>query len=70
MVKKIIQTWREAFKLKPELINLCESELTALENYLYANLLMVQCEQAAVRVSRKTWTAIESRMLLPFRDCV
>jgi hypothetical protein len=33
-----------------------------LENY--ANYLMVQCKEAAVRVSPKTWEAIEERMLL------
>jgi hypothetical protein len=38
------------------------------DNYFYANLLMVECKKAAVRVSRKTWSEIESRMLMPFRE--
>ena len=63
--KCIIQTWLEAFYLTPDTIDLSQSELDALDNYFYANLLMVQCKEAAVRVSKGTWQGIESRMLLP-----
>ena len=63
--KCIIQTWLEAFYLTSEMIDLSRSELDALDNYFYANLLMVQCKEAAVRVSKETWKAIEARMLLP-----
>ena len=62
---KLRQIWLEAFHLTPEMIDLSESELEALDNYFYANLLMVQCKKAAVRVSKETWQGIESRMLLP-----
>jgi hypothetical protein len=34
-----------------------------LKNYLYANLLMVQCKKTAIAVPLKTWEEIESRML-------
>ena len=63
--KRIIKTWLEAFHLTPEIVNISTSELGALDNYFYANLLMVQCKEAAVRVSKSTWQGIESRMLLP-----
>ncbi len=66
--KKMIQIWLETFHLTPDMIDLSDSELKALDNYFYANLLMVECEKSAVRVSRKTWSEIESRMLMPFRD--
>ncbi|MCC5629391.1 hypothetical protein LC613_15480 [Nostoc sphaeroides CHAB 2801] len=46
------------------MINLFKEEAKALENYLYANYLIIQCKQAAVRVSPQTWEAIEARMLL------
>lgn len=59
-----LQTWCNALHLNPQLVNLSKEERKALENYLNANLLMVQCKQAAVRVSPKTWEAIEERMLL------
>ncbi|WP_445251866.1 MULTISPECIES: NACHT C-terminal helical domain 2-containing protein [unclassified Microcoleus] len=32
--------------------------------YLYANYLIIQCQEAAVRISPKTWEEIESRMLV------
>lgn len=66
----MIDIWLKAFHLQPEMIDLSKQELKALDNYFYANLLMVECKQAAVRVSRKTWSEIESRMLMPFREWI
>jgi len=63
-VKQFLQTLLQAFRLNPELVNLSEEEAEAWKNYFYANYLMVQCKEAAVRVSPKTWEAIEERMLL------
>jgi hypothetical protein len=62
--KRIGQIWLDVLNLSPELINLSEQEAKALEKYFYANYLMMQCNEAAVRVSPKTWEAIEERMLL------
>jgi hypothetical protein len=62
--KQILQTLLKAFRLNPELVNLSEEEAEAWKNYFYANYLMMQCKEAAVRVSPKTWEAIEERMLL------
>lgn len=56
--------WLNAFHLTPEMINLSQEESKALGNYLYANYLIIQCKEAAVRVSPTTWQAIEERMLL------
>ena len=53
-----------AFNLSPDIINLSKEEAKALENYLYANNLLIQCKQASVRVSPTTWEGIEARMLL------
>jgi predicted NACHT family NTPase len=61
--REIIQIWLTAFNLTPDTIELSMSEIKALDNYFYANLLMVECKKAAVRVSN--WNEIESRMLLP-----
>jgi hypothetical protein len=66
--QRIIQIWLTAFHLTPEMLDLSKSELKALDNYFYANLLMVECKKAAVRVSPATWEGIESRMLLPARN--
>ena len=62
--KQFVQTLLKAFRLNPELVNLSKEEAEAWKNYFYANYLMVQCKAAAVRVSPKTWEAIEERMLL------
>ena len=62
--KRWLQTWLVAFNLPPELINLSEEEAEAWKNYFYANYLIIQCKEAAVRVSPKTWAEIEERMLL------
>lgn len=53
-----------ASNLSPDIINLSQKKAKALKNYLYANHLIIQCKQASVRVSPKTWEAIEARMLL------
>ncbi|MBP5973724.1 hypothetical protein HW132_13500 [Brasilonema sp. CT11] len=63
-VQRLQQTLLNAFNLSPDIINLFEEEAKALENYLYANNLLIQCKQASVRVSPQTWEKIEARMLL------
>ncbi|MDJ0635351.1 MAG: NACHT domain-containing protein [Xenococcaceae cyanobacterium MO_188.B29] len=67
LVGKIVPIWLEFFEIDQKKIDITESELKALENYLYANLLMVECKEAAVRVSKETWKDIEARMLLPVK---
>ncbi|MCC5601004.1 hypothetical protein LC586_17775 [Nostoc sp. CHAB 5714] len=62
--KHLQQTLLKAFHLTLEMIDLSEEEAKALGNYLYATHLIIQCKQAAVRVSPQTWEAIEARMLL------
>jgi hypothetical protein len=57
------ETWVNAFNLTPELVNLSRKEIKAMDDYFYANHLIIQCKEAAVRVSPKTWHSIESRML-------
>jgi energy-coupling factor transporter ATP-binding protein EcfA2 len=63
-LNQLIQTWQNALHLDPELVNLSKEEAQSLSNYLYANHLILQCKQAAVWVSAKTWDDIESRMLM------
>jgi uncharacterized transporter YbjL len=56
---QISQIWLNTLQLEPAIVNLSESELQNLEQYLYAHCLIARCKQAAVRVSPKTWNAIE-----------
>ncbi|MFM7367337.1 MAG: NACHT C-terminal helical domain 2-containing protein, partial [Sphaerospermopsis kisseleviana] len=65
LAKNLIETLLKSFNLTPEMVNLSKEEIKALENYLYANYLIIQCQDAALSVSRETWEKIEGRMLLP-----
>lgn len=60
---KVSLIWLQALYLPAELNQVSHQEIESLENYLYANLLMVQCKKNAIAVSTKTWEQIESRIL-------
>ncbi|MBW4539360.1 MAG: NACHT domain-containing protein [Myxacorys chilensis ATA2-1-KO14] len=60
---RLRQTWHDAFHLDREWLNLSKEEVDSLENYLYANELMIRCKEAALRVSPQVWEGIESRIL-------
>lgn len=60
----LLDTWCNALHLNKEIVKLSYEEAKALEYYLYANHLIIQCKAAAVRISPKTWEEIESRMLV------
>lgn len=62
---RIIQIWCNAIHLDRNLLNLSKSEIKILQDYFYANSLIVQCKNAAVRVSPHIWQQIEDLMLLP-----
>jgi hypothetical protein len=62
--ERLQQITEDALNLSPDIINLSDKEAKALENYLYANNLLIECKQASVRVSPTTWEAIEAQMLL------
>lgn len=61
--EQLVETWLHGFNLTPEMVNLSKEETEALENYLYANRLIIDCKDAAVRVAPSTWEGIEERML-------
>ncbi|HLO86223.1 MAG TPA: histidine kinase, partial [Nostocaceae cyanobacterium] len=63
--KDFIQALLNGFNLTSDMVDLSKEEIHTLDNYLYANHLIIQCKEAAVRVSPVTWEAIENRMLLP-----
>jgi len=54
-----------SLQLSPEIVDFSNEEAQALENYLYANYLIIQCKESALRVSPTTWAGIEEQMLLP-----
>ncbi|MEM9271811.1 MAG: NACHT domain-containing protein [Cyanobacteria bacterium P01_F01_bin.143] len=63
-IERLWKTWFAAFHTTQKMMRLSEEEIEILDNYLYANLLIFECKNAAVRVSQKTWQKIESEILL------
>jgi hypothetical protein len=61
---RIYQTWLDALRLQRDWIELSSEETEALTNYLYACELMVECKEAAVRVSEKVWKGIEKQIIV------
>ena len=62
---QLTETFLTFFYLDKELVTFSPEETQALEKYLYATKLIIDCKNAAVRGSRKEWEAIESRLLTP-----
>lgn len=62
--ERVFDTWCNALHLAPEIVKLSQQEAKALGDYLYTNFLIIQCKEAAVRISATTWEEIELRMLL------
>ena len=56
-------TWLEALDLDKEIITFSEAEAKALRDYLDANKLLIRCKQSAVRISRKAWEDLETKLL-------
>jgi len=65
---KISRTWLQTLYLPAELNEISQQEIESLENYLYANLLMVQCRENAIAFSLEIWEEIESRILRTTRS--
>lgn len=60
----LLQTLWNGLNLDSVQVNLFSPEETkAIEDYLYANLQVIRCKYAAVRISPKTWESIENDML-------
>jgi tetratricopeptide (TPR) repeat protein len=57
--KKLVETLLSAFHLSLEMINLSKNEIDLLNNYIYANWLLIECEQSAVRRTPEVWNRIE-----------
>ncbi|MDJ0703522.1 MAG: hypothetical protein QNJ46_09600 [Leptolyngbyaceae cyanobacterium MO_188.B28] len=62
-VDRLDNIWSDALRINPDLAKLSQKEANALQRYLEANRLIIQCKTAAVLVSRQVWEGIEERML-------
>jgi NACHT domain len=63
LAEKILLIWYDSIFLDPSWIDLSETEINNLTDYLYANELMVQCKKSALRVSPQVWKNLESNIL-------
>jgi predicted NACHT family NTPase len=63
--QQLISIFLAAFHLTPEMVNLSKEEVEAMDNYLYATRLLIECDRAAVRRTSEIWKQIEGRMLRP-----
>ncbi|MGB8699796.1 MAG: NACHT domain-containing protein [Thermosynechococcaceae cyanobacterium] len=62
-LNQIFLIWGQSLHVDSNCLDLSETEIKALNEYLYANELIVRCKEVAMRVSPQTWAGIESRML-------
>lgn len=58
----ILDRWWDILQIDPDILMLSDKELRTLENYFYANELMVKCKEASVRLSPQLWKEIEARI--------
>lgn len=63
--QKLTTIWMKAFSVNLDMVNLSDAEINLVNNYLYANGLLIECERAAVRRSPEVWSKIKERMLKP-----
>ncbi|MEO0768578.1 MAG: NACHT domain-containing protein [Cyanobacteria bacterium J06649_4] len=62
-IEEIQLIWLDALELSAKDITFSRTEAEALSNYLYANELLLQCKEAAIRVPRGEWEQLEKRLL-------
>ena len=60
---QLIKLWMKNFNVMPEIMELSDAEIQALDNYLYGTQLLIECERAAVRRTPEVWSQIEKRLL-------
>jgi hypothetical protein len=60
---RLLKAWLDALHFDVDWFTFSRKKIKALERYLYAYELIIQCKEAAVRVSPQVWAGIEERML-------
>ncbi len=64
--RQLAKKWLKIFNFPEKSIQCNKSEITRIQKeYLYPYNLMLDCKDAAIRVSPSTWQAIEDRIFLP-----
>lgn len=60
----VVLQLQSSFRLTSDLLDLSESDLKIISDYLLANRLIIKCKESARQCSQETWDQIESQMLL------
>ncbi|WP_204150717.1 NACHT domain-containing protein [Leptolyngbya sp. CCY15150] len=60
---RLLEAWLNGFNLTKENTSFTKEEAQTLVNYLYITELLIRCKEAATRISKKDWEAMESRLL-------
>ncbi|MEP0924900.1 NACHT domain-containing protein [Leptolyngbya sp. ST-U4] len=63
LIRQPHKLWLHALKLTPKMVQLTKEEITELITYLKANLLIVNCKEAAVQVTQSTWKSLSHELL-------
>jgi len=58
-----LSLWWKALGTEPKFFMFSDSDILALKDYLYANLILVNCKNSTKRFTQKVWQDIEDRML-------
>jgi hypothetical protein len=68
--KKILKIWCQFLQIDLNWMDLSMSEIENLNQYFTANLLIMQCKEAAVYISAQGWSEVEELMfrLIPLDD--
>lgn len=61
--KDLNLTFLKAFDLTEAMVTLSEEDAEALRDYLYITELLIRCKDAATRVPKAEWEAVEARLL-------
>ncbi|NEZ62687.1 NACHT domain-containing protein [Leptolyngbyaceae cyanobacterium CCMR0082] len=60
---KLESTFLKALGLTAEDVSLSTDDWKRLDDYLYANELLLSCKQSSISISRKAWETLEERLL-------
>lgn len=67
--QSIEKIWLDGFQLTADVLNLSSNEILALEKYLVAIQLILQCEKEAIRVSDETRKFLDDQLLRQVKPC-
>lgn len=65
--QRLVEIWCNALSIELDWLNLSDLEIKNLDRYFTANLLIMECKEAAVSISAKGWAEVENIMFKAIR---